>query len=60
MKLDKTNKHSAIELEKFFSSKGILVRNMKVYNLPEHIRVSLGTKAENKYFIKVLKQFMSK
>lgn len=60
MKLEKTNKHSAIELEKFFSSKGILVRNMKVYNLPKYIRVSLGTKVENKYFIKVLKQFMSK
>ena len=60
MKLDKQNKSSAIELQKFFSSKGILVRNMNVYNLPEYIRVSLGTKVENRYFIEVLKKFISR
>ncbi len=60
LKLDSKDNNSAMELEKFFCSRGILVRNMKVYNLPEFIRVSLGTKNENEYFIKILTEFLSK
>ena len=33
---------------------------MNVYNLPNYIRVSLGTEEENKYFLKLLKKFIIK
>ena len=32
---------------------------MNVYNLPKHIRVSLGTEEENNYFLKLLKKFIT-
>ncbi len=50
---------NALKAESFFSKNGILVRNMKVYNLPEYLRVSLGTINENKLFIKTLKKFVN-
>ena len=43
----------------FFKNNGVLVREMNVYNLPNHIRVSLGTKEENEYFLKLLKKFIT-
>ena len=44
----------------FFKKNGVLVREMNVYNLPNYIRVSLGTEEENKYFLKLLKKFIIK
>ena len=32
---------------------------MSVYKLPNHIRVSLGTKEENEYFLKLLNKFIT-
>ena len=43
----------------FFKKNGVLVREMNVYNLPNHIRVSLGTEKENYFFLKLLKKFIS-
>ena len=43
----------------FFKKNGVLVREMNVYNLPNYIRVSLGTEKENHYFLKLLKKFIS-
>ena len=42
----------------FFKNNGVLVREMNVYNLPNFIRVSLGTEEENNYFLKLLKKFI--
>ena len=43
----------------FFKNNGVLVREMSVYNLPNYIRVSLGTKEENEYFLKLLKKLIT-
>ena len=43
----------------YFKKNGVLIREMNVYNLPNHIRVSLGTKEENEYFLKLLKKLIT-
>lgn len=35
---------------------GILVRPMNAYNLPNHLRVTIGTKAEMRKFIKIVRE----
>jgi histidinol-phosphate aminotransferase len=38
-------------------SKGVIVRPLNNYKLPEYLRVSLGSPRDNKVFIKYLKEF---
>ena len=56
--LSDKDKLSAQNAVLFFKKNGVLVREMNVYNLPNYIRVSLGTEEENKYFLKLLKKFI--
>jgi histidinol-phosphate aminotransferase len=58
--LSDKDKLSAQNAVLFFKKNGVLVREMNVYNLPNYIRVSLGTEEENKYFLKLLKKFIMK
>ena len=58
--LSEKDKRSAQNAVLFFKKNGVLVREMNVYNLPNYIRVSLGTEEENKYFLKLLKKFIIK
>ena len=58
--LSNKDKLSAQNAVLFFKKNGVLVREMNVYNLPNYIRVSLGTEEENKYFLKLLKKFIIK
>tara|TARA_X000000950_G_scaffold207450_1_gene249507 strand:- start:321 stop:584 length:264 start_codon:yes stop_codon:yes gene_type:complete len=58
--LSDKDKLSAQNAALFFKKNGVLVREMNVYNLPNYIRVSLGTEEENKYFLKLLKKFITK
>ena len=58
--LSDKDKLSAQNAVLFFKKNGVLVREMNVYNLPNYIRVSLGTEEENKYFLKLLKKFITK
>ena len=58
--LSDKDKISAQNAASFFKKNGVLVREMNVYNLPNYIRVSLGTEEENKYFLKLLKKFIIK
>ena len=58
--LSDKDKLSAQNAVLFFKKNGVLVREMNVYNLPNYIRVSLGTEEENKYFLKLLKKFIIK
>ena len=44
--------------ELFLASKGILVREMKVYNLSNYLRISIGTEEENLKLVEVLKLFL--
>ena len=54
------NKYNAQKAENFLAKKGILVRGMKVYGLPNHLRVSIGTEDENIKFVNELKTFFNK
>ena len=58
--LSDKDKLSAQNAVLFFKKNGVLVREMNVYNLPNYIRVSLGSEEENKYFLKLLKKFIMK
>ena len=58
--LSDKDKLSAQNAVLFFKKNCVLVREMNVYNLPNYIRVSLGTEEENKYFLKLLKKFIIK
>ena len=59
LNLSDQDKHVAKNAVLFFRNNGVLVREMNVYNLPNYIRVSLGTEEENKYFLKLLKKFIT-
>ena len=49
---------SAHNAEIFLANKGILVRGMKGYGLPNHLRISIGNEDENIILIKELKLFL--
>jgi histidinol-phosphate aminotransferase len=40
--------------------KGVIVRDMASYQLPEWIRVSIGTQAENEKFVRVLRECLGR
>lgn len=46
---DKTEEFNQILLKK-----GVIVRPMAGYNMPEHLRISIGSSTENQHFINVL------
>ncbi|WP_085993552.1 histidinol-phosphate transaminase [Oceanobacillus senegalensis] len=41
-------------------AKGVIVRYGKIWGLPEYVRVTIGTKEENEFFIEVLKEVLNK
>ena len=41
----------------FFLRKGIILRSLKVYEMPQHLRVSIGLEYEMDAFIKVLEEY---
>ena len=41
----------------YLLSKGVIIRPLNNYKLPEYLRVSLGSPSDNKVFIKYLKEF---
>ena len=41
----------------FFLQKGIILRSLKVYEMPKHLRVSIGLEDEMDTFIKVLEEY---
>ena len=51
-------KYNAQNAENYLASRGILVRDMKVYGLSNYLRVSIGTQEENIEFISELKKFL--
>ena len=58
IKFPSDQKHNAQNAENYLSSKGILVRGMKVYGLSNYLRVSIGTQEENIEFVNELKSFL--
>lgn len=49
----------AKDVEAQLLKKGIIVRGMEAYNLPHHVRVTIGTKPQNEEFIKNLQSILS-
>ena len=41
----------------FFLRKGIILRSLKVYEMPKHLRVSIGTEEEMQKFSKILEEY---
>ena len=49
---------SADEVYEYLCSKGIIVRQMHEYNLPNFLRITIGTGEANKLVISSLKELM--
>ena len=47
--LDKQDSDIAFQ---YFLEKGIILRSLKVYEMPQHLRVSIGTEEEMDFFSK--------
>lgn len=52
----KVGKNSSLLFD-YLLTKGVIVRPLVNYKLPEYLRVSLGSESDNKVFIKYLKDF---
>ena len=41
----------------YFLEKGVILRSLKVYEMPQHLRVSIGTEEEMNFFLQVLEDY---
>ena len=44
----------------YLRDKGIIVRPLKVYSLPRHLRITVGAEAQNRRFLACLAEFMNR
>ncbi|THD81756.1 MAG: histidinol-phosphate transaminase [Phenylobacterium sp.] len=49
---------SAAEADAFLASRGLLVRGVGLYGLPDHLRITIGLEAHNRALIDALADFM--
>ncbi|MDB5418100.1 MAG: hisC, partial [Phenylobacterium sp.] len=49
---------TAAEAEAFLASRGLLVRGVALYGLPDHLRVTVGLEAQNRALVDALADFM--
>jgi histidinol-phosphate aminotransferase len=49
---------TATDAEAFLASRGLLVRGVKLYGLPNHLRVTIGLEAHNRALVEALVDFM--
>jgi histidinol-phosphate aminotransferase len=54
----KTPGRTATEAEAFLTSRGILVRGVAGYGLPDHLRMTIGLEAQNRALVDALADFM--
>jgi histidinol-phosphate aminotransferase len=54
----KTGK-TAAAAEKFLNGKGIIPRGLGGYNLPDHLRITIGTEEELRAVVAALREFLS-
>lgn len=50
---------TAAEAEAFLASRGLLVRGVAIYGLPNHLRVTIGLEAHNRALVEALGDFMA-
>ena len=51
-------KYSAAELEQKMLHRGVILRGLQPYAMPNHLRVSIGLENENQQFIETLRQLL--
>ncbi len=56
----KTPGKTAADAEAFLASKGLIVRAVTSYNLPDHLRISIGLEEHNRAVVEALSEFMSR
>lgn len=56
----KTPGKTAVEAEPFLASKGLIVRAVAGYNLPDHLRITVGLEENNRAVVDALTEFMSR
>jgi histidinol-phosphate aminotransferase len=56
----KTPGKTAAEAEAFLAGKGLIVRAVKTYNLPDHLRITVGLEENNRAVVDALTEFMSR
>jgi histidinol-phosphate aminotransferase len=54
----KTPGKTAVEAEAFLATRGVLVRGVAGYGLPDHLRMTIGLEAQNRTMIDALADFM--
>ena len=54
----KTPGKTALEADAFLTARGLLVRPVGNYNLPDHIRITIGQEAHNRALIDALAEFL--
>ena len=59
IKLSKKKNFIAKDLFTSLMKQGVIVRPIALYDMPEYIRVTVGTKDENEYFLEKLKEVLS-
>jgi len=52
-------KRNASEINTALLHKGVIVRPVANYDMPNHLRISIGTQAENDFFIRALKEVLA-
>jgi len=56
----KTPGKTAADAEAFLASKGLIVRAVAGYNLPDHLRITIGLEEHNRAVVETLSEFMSR
>ena len=51
---------TAVEAEAFLATKGLLTRGVGNYNLPDHLRITIGLEEHNRAVVEGLAEFMGK
>jgi len=49
---------TAAEAEAFLAARGLIVRGVANYGLPDHLRVTVGLEAHNRALVEALADFM--
>ena len=50
---------NALPIYQALLQKGVIVRPVANYEMPNHLRISIGTQRENQIFIKALQEVLS-
>ena len=56
----KTPGKTAVEADAYLTSKGLIVRPVGAYGLPDSLRVTVGKEAENRRLVEALRDFMAR